>query len=191
FLSGFHLTNKFARKFSGADLSQYRRHLFADVLIHNFWSNGEIAPLCGIGNQVAHTCDSCFVDHIDNEFQFVQAFEVGQFRRVTSANQSLERGSNKRSCSAAQYCLLPEKIGLRFFPKSCFDDAGPGASDVSSTVSLCARAAGRDLLPLCNPMTTSNPLSRRFRAWAWPCEPNPITPQILPRSGSSLICLSR
>ena len=68
FPAGFHLPNKFARKFSGADLSQCHRHLFVDVLIHNFWSNGEIAPLCGVGNQVAHPCDSCFVDHIDNEF---------------------------------------------------------------------------------------------------------------------------
>jgi hypothetical protein len=129
FPSGFHLANKFARKFSGTDLSQCHRHLFADLVIYNFWSNREIAPLGGVGNQVAHPCDSCFVDHIDNKFQFVQALEVGQLWGITGTNQSLERGSNERGCSATQYCLLPEQICLRFFPKSCFDDAGPGAPD--------------------------------------------------------------
>src|SRR5206468_8664469 len=98
----FHFADKFVGEFSISDFLQRNLHILGDVLINNFWSNREITPLSGIGNQVAHTCDSCFVDHVDNEFQFVQAFKVGQFLRITSANQNLERIANKRGCSAAQ-----------------------------------------------------------------------------------------
>jgi len=43
------------------------------------------------------------------------------------------------------------------------------AGVITSRPSFCA--AARDLLPACNPTRTVTPLSRRLRAWAWPCEP--------------------
>jgi hypothetical protein len=34
-----------------------------------------------------------------------------------------------------------------------------------------ARAFARERLAAGSPTTTSTPLSRRFSAWAWPCDP--------------------
>ena len=45
------------------------------------------------------------------------------------------------------------------------------ASATVSTLSPAARAFSADLLDAGRPTTTSTPLSCRFSACAWPCEP--------------------
>jgi hypothetical protein len=50
---------------------------------------------------------------------------------------------------------------------SAFSEAWAGVR----TVSFSASARARERLPSGSPMTTLIPLSRRFRAWAWPWLP--------------------
>ena len=52
----------------------------------------------------------------------------------------------------------------------------------SSTVSRSASALARDALPGASPTQTSTPLSRRFNAWACPCDPYPSTATRRPRT---------
>ena len=49
--------------------------------------------------------------------------------------------------------------------------AHPAASATVFTARPVAAAFARDLLSALSPTATSTPLSLRFSAWAWPCEP--------------------
>jgi hypothetical protein len=60
------------------------------------------------------------VDEIDDELEFVEAFDVGKLRRIA--------GTNERACSTAKDCLLAKKVALRLFSKSCLDYAGARAA---------------------------------------------------------------
>ena len=64
----------------------------------------------GIGDQFAHTRNSRFVDEIDDELEFVEAFEVGKLRRISGTNERIETGANERACSSAKDCLLTKKV---------------------------------------------------------------------------------
>ena len=75
-----------ARELSTSDFLESHAHVFVGLLIHNFWANSQVPPLCGIGNQITHTRDPDFVDHVDDKFEFVQAFEIGELRGVTGPN---------------------------------------------------------------------------------------------------------
>jgi hypothetical protein len=72
------------------------------------------------------------MDEVDDELEFVEAFEVGKLRRIAGANERIETGTNERACSTAKDGLLAKKIGFRLLAKSCLDYAGTRATD-----SLC------------------------------------------------------
>jgi len=57
-----------------------------------------------------------FVHEVNDQLQFVQAFEVGHFRRVASFNQGFETGFNQLNGTAAQNGLLAETGRFRSRP---------------------------------------------------------------------------
>jgi len=77
------------------------------------------------------------VDEINDELEFVEAFEVGKLRRIAGANERIETGANERACSSTKDCLLTKKVGLRLLTKSCLDYAGARATN-----SLCLGQGG-------------------------------------------------
>ena len=97
-LPGLHLANKFACELSTSDFLEGCSHVFGDVLIHNSWPNCHLPPLCGIGNQVAHSCNPDLVDHVDDKFEFMQTFKVGQLWGIT--------GIQKEAVLAAQHSIV-------------------------------------------------------------------------------------
>ena len=68
--------------------------------------------------------------------------------------------------------------------------AALAASAVEVTPSPSASARARDRLPSLSPTITSNPLSLRFRAWACPWLPYPMTAIFFPFKTSRFASLS-
>src|SRR5256885_106224 len=77
-------------------------HPLLDTGVDDFWTDRDVAPFSGFGNGKPHAADAGFVHQIDNEFQFVQAFEVGHLRLITRFDQSLVAGQSQRRESAAK-----------------------------------------------------------------------------------------
>src|SRR5438034_8503660 len=134
-----HFSNKFARKFSRANVAQRGSHVLSYCLIDNLWTNGQLAPFSGIRNQSAHSRESRFVNEIDNELEFVQTFEVGELGRIAGADECVEAGTNQPDGTDTQHRLLAKKISLSFLPKSRFENAGTRTAN-----SFCPRQ-GRSL----------------------------------------------
>src|SRR6266542_5740725 len=122
--TGFHLPNKFACKFSGTNVAQRGSHVLLHCLIDNLWTDGQFAPFGGIRNQSAHSGESCLMDKINNELEFVQTFEIGELGRIASANKGVEAGTNERARAAAEHGLLAKQIGLSLLAKSRFEYTG-------------------------------------------------------------------
>ena len=64
------------------------------------------------------------------------------------------------------------------------------ASATETTRSPAPSAFAFELEPAARPTRTSTPESRRFSAWAWPCEPYPITATLRFFSSSRFASLS-
>ena len=107
------------------------------------------------------------MDEINDELEFVEAFEVGKLRRIAGANERIETGANERACSSAKDCLLTKKIGLRLLTKSCLDYARMRATD-----SLCPGQGGLLRMPAgilmnCNQTGRTAP-SKKLATYHWP-----------------------
>jgi hypothetical protein len=72
-------------------------------------------------------------------------------------------------------------------PRSMIRSASAVASATDSTRSPADSALATEEDPSRRPTRTSTPDSFRFRAWAWPCDPYPITATLRPamRDGSA------
>ena len=88
--------------------------------------------LGGVRDRIVHVRNTAFEHEVDNEFHFVQAFEVGHLRLVASLGEHFETNLNELLNATAQHSLLAEQVGhgLRF--ESGGDHAGAGATDSGS-----------------------------------------------------------
>ena len=71
---------------------------------------------------------TAFVHEVNDQLQFVQALEVGHFRRVASFNQGFKTGFNQFNGTAAQNGLFAEQVGFGLVLEGGFDDAGTTAT---------------------------------------------------------------
>jgi hypothetical protein len=92
---------------------------------------GEIAILGGVADGIAHVIQAADVDQIDDQFHFVDAFEVRHFLGITGFDECFESGLDERGKSAAEDGLFAEEIGFAFVLESGFDDAAASAADTA------------------------------------------------------------
>ena len=116
-------------EFAGLDVIEGGFHAFLDGGVNDFGADADVAPLGGFGDGEAHAADAGFVHEVDDEFQFVQAFEVGHFGLVTGFDEGFKAGLNEGGCAAAEDGLFAEEVGFGFFLESGLDDAGAGGAD--------------------------------------------------------------
>ena len=83
--------NPFLRELAALDVLERRRHALCDRAIDDLRANGEITPLRRGRNARTHSGDASFMNEIDDEFQFVQTFEVGQLGRVARTRTSVSK----------------------------------------------------------------------------------------------------
>ena len=81
-----------------------------------------------VGDGVVHVGDAALVHQVDDQLEFMQALEVGHFRRVTRFHQGIEAGLDQFDAAAAKHGLLAEQIGLGLFAERGLDHAPLGAA---------------------------------------------------------------
>ena len=69
------------------------------------------------------------MNQIDDQFEFVQAFEISEFGRVSSLDQGFESCLDQFDGAATEYGLFTKKIGFGFVPESGFADGGAAVAD--------------------------------------------------------------
>jgi hypothetical protein len=78
--------------------------------------------------------DTAFIDQVNDQLQFVQAFEVRHFRPVTRFHQRCEGSLDQVDCTSAQNRLFAEQVRFGFFAKVGFDDTG-----TATAICCCVR----------------------------------------------------
>ena len=96
-----------------------------------------------VADRVAHVVQAALVDQVDDQLQFVQALEVGDFRLVARLDERLESGLDERADAAAQHRLLAEQIGFGFFGERRLDDARARDADALGVRQRQRAAPGR------------------------------------------------
>ena len=91
--------------------------------------SGVVALLGGIADGVAHVAQAAAVDQVNDELEFVHAFEVGDLGLVAGFGERFESGFDQFADAAAEYGLFAEEIGFGFFGKRGFEDAGARAAE--------------------------------------------------------------
>ncbi len=76
----------------------------------------------GVRDRVVHVGDAALVDQVDDQLHFVQALEIGHFRRVAGFHQRLEAGADQLDEAAAKRGLLAEQTGLALFLEGGLDE---------------------------------------------------------------------
>src|SRR5204863_190634 len=134
------------------------------------------------------TGDSRIVNKIDDEFEFVEAFEVGKLRWIAGGNECIETSPNECGCSSAQDRLFTEKVGLRLLTKSCFDHARARATNALSPGQGGSFRMPAGILVNCD-QTGRTPPSNKFPAhhWAEPFRGHHDNIRILPRNDSAIV----
>ena len=57
----------------------------------------------GVGDRIIHVGDAAFIDQVDDQLHFVQAFEIGHLRRIAGFDQGFEAGADQLDQAAAQH----------------------------------------------------------------------------------------
>ncbi len=81
-------------------------------------AGGDVAVFGGVRDRIAHVGDAALIEQVDDQLGFVEALEIGHFRRVAGLDQRLEPGLDQVGDAAAQHGLLAEQVGLAFFAGS-------------------------------------------------------------------------
>ncbi len=104
-------------------------HSLTRLGVDNFRASHVLAVFGVVGDRVVHVGDTAFVHEVNDQLQFVQAFEVGHFRRIASFNQGFETGFNQFNGTTAQNSLLAEQVGFGLVLEGGFDDTGTTATN--------------------------------------------------------------
>ncbi len=127
--AGLVLRNPLPRELATLNVGQRLLHRRARGIAHNLLAAGQIAIFRRIRDRVAHAAQAAFVDQIDDQLHFVQAFEIGDLRSVSGLDQRFESLLDQRRQPAAEHRLLAEQIALGFFLESRLQNARAGRPD--------------------------------------------------------------
>ena len=89
----------------------------------------DVSVFGGVRDRIAHVGDAAFIEQVDDQLGFVEAFEIGHFGGVSGLDQRFEPGLDEVGDPAAQNRLLAEQIGFALFLEIGFDDPRATATD--------------------------------------------------------------
>ena len=93
------------------------------------WAGLDVAVFGSVRDRIAHVGDAAFIQQVDDQLGFVEAFEIGHLGCVASLDQRFETGLDEMGDAAAQHGLFAEEVGLAFFLEIGFDDARAAAAN--------------------------------------------------------------
>ena len=94
------------------DIGQALLHCCTALVVDYLRSGDIFAIFSVVGDGVVHVGNATLVHQVNNQLEFMQALEIGHFGGVAGFNQGLESGLHQLHCTAAEYGLLTEKVGL-------------------------------------------------------------------------------
>src|SRR6476660_4744938 len=98
-------------------------HALADVRIDHL-RTGVIRPVFrSIADRVQHVGDAVLVDLVHDQFDLVQALEIGDLRLISSSDQRLETSLDQLGQTATEDRLFTKQVGLALFLERCLDHA--------------------------------------------------------------------
>src|SRR5229473_2998112 len=112
-----------------ADLRQDFAHLFARLLGDNARSCGIIPLLRSVADGVTHIAEAAAINQVDDELEFMEAFEISDFGLVASFRECLKARFDQFTHTSAQYGLLAKQVGFGLFGESRFQNAGARAAE--------------------------------------------------------------
>lgn len=95
-----------------------------------FWIGYVFIVFGIVGDGVVYVGDVVFVYQVDDQFQFVQVFEVGYFWCVIGFDQGFEIGFDQFDVIIVENGLFIEQVGFGFVFEGGFDDIGMIVVDV-------------------------------------------------------------
>ena len=113
------------------DFRQGFLHRGAGLVGNDLFAGMIIAVFRSIADGMTHLGHAAFIAEVDDQFHFMEAFEVSDFRLIACFNQRVETGFHQGANAAAQYALFAEQVGLGFFLKGSLDNACAGAADAA------------------------------------------------------------
>ena len=120
----FVFLDPFFREAAVANLRQEFFHFIASLLGHDARACGVVTVLRGIADGVAHVAEAAAIDEIYDKFEFVEAFEIGDFRLIARFGERFETRFDQSADTAAEDGLFAEKIRFGFFGESGFENTG-------------------------------------------------------------------
>src|ERR1700722_13829010 len=102
-------------KFAILDLFQHPAHDVASLAGYDLRPARVIAVLGRVAYRIAHVVEASAIHQINDQLQFVKAFEVRDLRLIAGLYQRLESGFHQRAYSAAKRIPLTEPLSLSLF----------------------------------------------------------------------------
>ena len=121
--------NPLTGELSRLDFVENTLHFGPGFLRNHAWSAAVVTVLGSIGHAVSHIVQTTLVEQVDDQFQFMQAFEVGHFRLVSSVDQCFKGCFDQFADAATEDDLFTEEIGFGFLGKRGLDDAPARAAN--------------------------------------------------------------
>ena len=116
-------------EFAGLNVLEGALHALLHRGINDFRTDNDVAILGSLGDREAHAADPRLVDHVDDQLELMENFEVGHLWLISSLDERLESGLDQGCGTAAENGLLAEEIRLRLLLESGLEDTSTGATD--------------------------------------------------------------
>src|SRR5215813_8761861 len=127
--ASFVFGNPFLCEAAVANFCEKLLHFVASLLCDDARAGGVIAMLGGVTDGITHVAEAAAIDEINDQLQFVEAFEIGDFRLIAGVRECFETCFNELTHAAAKNCLLPKKVCFCFFGEGRFKNARARATD--------------------------------------------------------------
>jgi len=127
--AAFVFVDPFLGEFAGLDVLQNLLHRLAHLGSDHSFAPRQVTVFRRVADRITHVGQAAFVNQVDDQLDFMDAFKISHLRRITRVDQSIVTGLDQRAKPAAQNRLLAKQIGFRFIFKRRFDNRGASTTD--------------------------------------------------------------
>ena len=114
---------------TAADIGEHLPQSGVRLLGNHFRSSGIVPIFRSVAHRIAHEVESAAIHEVDDQFEFVHAFEICDLRLIPGFYQRFKPCFYQRADAAAEDGLFSKQVGFGFFGKGRFNDTRTRAAD--------------------------------------------------------------